>query len=127
MSTEPAVIRCATANVRTLLPHQESCSYAQVAGTLVLSKVRLLEMQFAEAGIDFAGIQEGRSRHTQERSGISFDMITAAASAKGAHGVQLWIRRALKCKLQQWKAISPRLLFAVVDITACGARLGIIV
>ena len=83
-------MNCATANVQTLLPHQESRSYAQVAGIPMRSKIAMLESQFISHSIDVVGIQEGRSTRTEQVEGQSYTMLAAAADSGGNLGVQLW-------------------------------------
>ena len=107
-----ATLTVATANVRTLLPHQEGRAYARVSGAVLLSKVTLLEEQFSAAGLDIVGIQEGRARASLERRGVAYTMLTAPADEYGALGVQLWL--AVRFQVEAWLALSPRLLWAVV-------------
>ena len=59
----------------------------------MLSNVQMLEVQFNDFRLEFVGIQEGRSRSMQVRSGIFYDMYVASADKNGSHGVQLWVKR----------------------------------
>ena len=113
----------ATANVRTLLPHQDKCSYANVTGVLMLSKVQILEQQFYDAGIHVIGVQEGRAPVSQERVGHSYRMLIAAADQSGSYGVQLWVK--LDVSVRLWREVGPRLLYAVVRRS--GVEVGFVV
>ena len=102
-----------TANVNTLLPFQEGRSYAKISGAMMLSRVQLHEMQFEMVGLSAIGSQDGRSRESHQRDGIHSTMFTSAATPKGNYGVQLWLLRSCKFRVQQWRAMSPRVLYAV--------------
>ena len=105
-----------TANVRTLLPWQEDCSYAKNSLCLLRSKVEALEVQFEEHGFDIVGIQEGRSKTTAVINGAKYKMLTVAADEKGSYGNQLWIRYGLNATLLAWRDISNRLMYALLEL-----------
>ena len=105
-------LTAATANVLTLLPFQQARAYAAVSGICMRSKVTMLEMQFHQHGLDIVGIQEGRSPQAELTEGQHYTMVSAAADAHGALGVQLWVKHSLP--IVAWQAESPRLLHAVV-------------
>ena len=108
------LLRVATANVQTLLPYQETRSYARNSVDLLRSKVQLLESQFFENDINVVGIQEGRSKVSSKTEGLHYTMLNAPATTGGSYGVQLWLRRDDKYHILNWRCISSRLLFAVV-------------
>ena len=103
----------ASANVNTLLPHEEGRAYARTSVTSLLSKVTLLETQFKEHSIDAVGVQEGRAKTGGVFNGMYYTRIVAAADPLGQYGVQLWLRAESQFHVLQWKAVAPRLLFAV--------------
>ena len=113
-------IMCASANVQTLLPHQEGCSYFRNSAAMMYSKVEMMEQQFRDRGIGVVGIQEVRARRQERRDGVYYIMLISAADEFGALGVQCWIDRELNLHILQWKAVSSRLLF-VVTVTPQGA------
>ena len=76
----------------------------------------MLETQFADAGFDVVGVQEGRSELTHERLGYQYKMLIAQADVNGSYGVQLWIRHSSHIRVEVWRAFNPRLLFAVVSV-----------
>ena len=108
-----AVYRVATANVLTLKPWQDTRSYACTTLALMNSKVQLLEQQFREVGFACVGLQEGRAAKSSRRDGVYYTMFAAAAEEGGSLGVQLWLDRDLGHQALQWRAVSPRLLFAI--------------
>ena len=73
---------------------------------MLFSKVQMLEQQFNDFQLDVVGIQEGRSRMMQERSGLYYNMYVAAANERGSYGVQIWARRKSKWRVIQWHVIS---------------------
>ena len=85
LSSKQIELQLATANVNTLLPHQESCSYARTSAASLFSKVEMLETQFCEHSLDVIGIQEGRSRNTGLVNGLHFIRI-----GRGGRFWQLW-------------------------------------
>ena len=80
---------------------------------LLMSKVQMLERQFADRGVHIIGIQEGRAKASHERMGTEYKMLTAAADPKGDFGVQLWVLHGIT--VLAWRAVSPRLLYAVTS------------
>ena len=58
-------------------------------------------------------MQEGRARQSHERDGVFYQMLTSAGDSRGNYGVQLWLAKDRKFYVQVWKAVTPRLLFAV--------------
>ena len=110
-------MRVATANVKTLMPAQETKSYGKISGAMLFHRMQLLEQQFAANNLQIVGVQEGRARSTQERSGSDFRMLTSAADEHGDFGVQLWVAHALH--VVTWSAISPRLLYGVTELRGC--------
>ena len=92
LSSKQIELQLATTNVNTLLPHQESCSYARTSAASLFSKVEMLETQFCEHSLDVIRIQEGRSRNTGLVNGLHSIRIVAAAEDSGNYGVQLWLR-----------------------------------
>ena len=55
-------MRVATANVKTLMPAQETKSYGKISGAMLFHRMQLLEQQFAANNLQIVGVQEGRSR-----------------------------------------------------------------
>ena len=98
--------------MNTLLPWQEKRAYAQVGNACMMSKVQLLEDQFALAELDFVGVQEGRASASQSKAGHSYTMPTAPACEDGSLGVQLWVRFGIV--VPAWEAFSPRLMFGLL-------------
>ena len=109
-------LRCATANVLTLLPHQEDYSYAKISSNLLLSKVQLLEQLFYDSGLDIVGIQEGRGKRCCIRGGLHYHMLIAAADEYGNHGVQCWLARSTRIRVIQWRVVLTTLMYAVVSL-----------
>ena len=48
-------VTMASANVRTLLPHQENTSYNRTSAALVMSKVRIIEQQLINCDLGVIG------------------------------------------------------------------------
>ena len=111
----PAAYVIATANVNTLKPWQDSRSYACTTLAMMNSKVQLLEQQFRQASFAFVGIQEGRASQASRRDGVYYTMLCAAAAEGGSLGVQIWIDRELGHTVVQWRAVSPRIIFAITE------------
>ena len=118
--TSPAVaavsLRCATANVLTLHPHTVDKSYANVSGVCLRSKITLLEQQFRDHLYDVVGVQEGRSKRTEQTEGQHHSMLAAAAEPDGSLGVQCWVRHG--SSVEFWAAVSPRILYVIVKRAA---------
>ena len=104
----------ASANVRTLLPHQEDTSYSRTSAALMMSSAQLLEQQFIESGLEVIGLQEGRSRHAVERSGFAYKMLASCADHGGQYGNQLWFSFKSRFQIVTWRTVSPRIMFAVL-------------
>ena len=79
-------------------------------------RVALLEKEFDEVGADIIGIQESRVQGNFEYDGQIYHMISSGATEIGSHGVQIWLHRRLGASVVSTDAVSPRLLFAVVDL-----------
>ena len=105
-------LRCATAKVPTLHPHTVDKSYANVSGVCLRSKNTLLEQQFRDHLYDVVGVQEGRSKSTEQTEGQHYTMLAAAAEPDGSLGVQCWVRHG--SFVQFWAAVSPRLFYVIV-------------
>ena len=110
--------RWATANVRTLLPAQEECSYAKNAASLLMSKVQALEISFHDHNLSWVALQEGRSRREGVREGLHFHMYMAPADEFGGLGVQVWRAREPAFDTLLWRAVSPRILFHVARLSS---------
>jgi hypothetical protein len=110
--------RWATANVRTLIPAQEECSYAQNSVSLLMSKVQALEISFREHSLSWVAIQEGRSRREGIRDGLHYLMYMAPADEFGGLGVQIWRAREPSFSTILWRAVSPRILFHVARLNS---------
>ena len=117
----------ASANVCSLLPHQEDCSYSKVSGALLLSKVQMLDTMFNDACFDVVGLQEGRGRAKLERTGVHYSMLVAPADATGSYGVQLWVRTSSKLQVVHWHVCGPRLLYAILQHPGKHVRFGVFV
>ena len=109
------LFKVSSANVNTLVPHQESCAYARVSAACLLSKIELLESQFHSAGLDLIGVQEGRSNMSGLFNGLHYVRVVSPADSSGSYGVQLWLKIASKFNILQWKTISPRLMYVVCE------------
>ena len=70
-------ITLGSANVCTLCPRDEDAANAAVGGDLLMGKVQVMEMRFREARVQILGIQEGRARRQEVRSGLYYDMLWA--------------------------------------------------
>ena len=119
-------LRCASANVLTLLPHQEERSYAKISDALMLSKVQMLEQEFHTHGLDIIGVQEGRGKRECMREGLHYRMLVAAADETGNYGVQCWLSRCAHVQVIQWRVVYTRLMYAVIT-TANAATVVIVV
>ena len=106
----------ATANVQTLLPSHDEFKSAQVSGALLTGKVALLEIQFANRGIDWIGLQEGRARDDTVRSGCFYEMYISKGTEIGTLGVQVWVKKSLNFRPQCVIRKSPRLMCVVGKI-----------
>jgi len=109
-------LRWASANVQTLLPHQEDRSYAKNTMSLLRSKIALLETQFSENGLDVVGVQEGRSKASESKMGQYYRMLSAPQDQHGAHGVQIWVRKAAKLSVMRWNVVSTILMYVVLRL-----------
>ena len=109
-------LRCATASVLTLHPHTIDKSSANVSGVCLRSKITLLEQQFRDHLYDVVGVQEGRSKRTEQTEGQHYTMLAAAAEPDGSLGVQCWVRHG--SSVQFWAAVSPRILYVIVQRAA---------
>ena len=115
-----------SANVQTLKPYQEERSYSQNSIDPVLDKVEALEVQFDSLMYDVVGVQEGRSKLETVSNGLHYRRYAAPATAGGALGVQLWIRKKSRVEVLHWRAINPRSLYAVLRL-ANGASIVMVV
>ena len=97
-----STVTMASANVRTLLPHQEDTSYNHTSAALMMSKVQMLEQQFIDNKLEVIGIQEGRSRHGVESSGFAYRMLTSCADHGGQYGNQFWFSFKSRLQLVTW-------------------------
>ena len=77
----------------------ETRSYARCEGPSLIGRVHILECQFNDADAAIVGIQEGRSRASQTRESVYYNMYVASADAAGSYGVQIWVKHACKFKL----------------------------
>ena len=95
--------------------HQLYQPYLRVGkeGETTTGIYELLEEQFPHAGIEVIGIQEGRSKTTQQKDGHSYVMLTAAAYDDGASGVQIWVMRGIQVRI--WNVLTPRIMFAIIS------------
>ena len=59
-------VRVTSANVRSLHPRGDACSYRAVQGRELRGKVEILQNLFHERGVDVVGIQEGRAGSTDK-------------------------------------------------------------
>ena len=62
-----------------------------------------LQSQFAEANIDFVGVQETRHKAQHYFQCDRYHVLSGAATSKGHGGVQLWIAKQLSCGLRVTK------------------------
>ncbi|CAK0907837.1 unnamed protein product [Prorocentrum cordatum] len=111
-------VTIASANVQTLLPHQEGRAYSHNSVNPFLSKVEALETQFTHAQLDIIGVQEGRARTEGLQTGVYYKRLIGAATPEGAQGVQLWVLH--------WQDVSPRMMFASLQLRN-GALLVVVV
>eukprot|EP00959_Pyramimonas_sp_CCMP1952_P168699 3524498-Pyramimonas_sp.AAC.1 len=68
------------------------------------------------------GMQEGRSRAEQVRSGTCFSMYCAAADAKSNCGAQLWVDYDLMFRLDAWEAPRTRIVIVADTVAADEGR-----
>jgi len=106
----------ASANVCTLAPRDEDAANAQVAGDLLMGKVQIMEQRFQEFGVQIVGVQEGRSRRHEVRSGLHFQMFAGMAD-NGVGGCQVWVSNALKFRVGEFLAPSARCTIVTGTIT----------
>ena len=90
-----------SANVCTLCPRDEDAANAAIAGPLLMGKVQVMEMRFYEHSIRMLGVQEGRARRQEVRSGLHYDMFCGAAS-NSVGGCQVWVAKLLKFRLGEF-------------------------
>eukprot|EP00435_Cladocopium_sp_Y103_P071422 s996_g37.t1 len=84
-------LRFATANVLTLFPES-------ITGACFISaRAEELAAQFLTADLHLVGLQETRARFSGHRHTDAFHVLSAAATARGQGGVQLWVRKRLTC------------------------------
>ena len=113
-SFQPRVKQCeqassslfvASANVNTLHA-RKVCTDA-----LTLSaRVQILEQSFLSKSLDVVGVQEGRTRGDQRKSGCIYEMFVAGCDEACNYGAQIWVRRCPRHVIQGWLVHSPRLI-----------------
>ena len=108
----------ASANVCTL---QCSSKFVAIDEAMPSARVQLLEMAFDREGFDIVGIQEGRVKPSQQKSGIVYEQFIASADGRGQYGSQIWVRRGSDFKVQRFYPKSPRLVH-VVGTPACSEQ-----
>lgn len=99
-------LQVATANVLTLFPGQD------FASSFFSARAEALAAQWHEGGVHFVGLQETRSRFAGHARLGNFHVLSAAATAKGVGGTQLWVRRQF-CDGDQQLAIEESHLYIV--------------
>ena len=87
-------VKCATANVLTLLPAKRSRSKLQCshAGLDDLARPELLRAQFEQANYCIVGLQETRLKHVGIRDTPNYVEVSAPAN-QGQGGVALWLSK----------------------------------
>ena len=93
-------VTVATANVLSLFAGKDD---KLAKGQYVSSRMEELQSQFAEANIDFVGVQETRHKAQHYFQCDSYHVLSGAATSKGHGGVQLWIAKQLSCGLRVTK------------------------
>ena len=67
------------------------------------------------------GIQEGRSRRREVRSGLHYDMFAGQADEAGSAGCQVWVRRALRFRLGEFLTPDHRMTIVIGEFCSSGA------
>ena len=70
----------------------------------------MLEQSFSDCELDVVGIQEGRTKHSQCKSGCVHKMFVAGRDEMHCYGVQTWVKRVPEIIVYGWQVHSPRLL-----------------
>eukprot|EP00435_Cladocopium_sp_Y103_P069135 s738_g32.t1 len=84
-------LQLGTANVLTLFPGQDYASH------FISARMESLAQQFHEGGLHIVGLQETRSKMEGHFALDSFHVLSAAATQRGAGGIQLWVRKHIRC------------------------------
>jgi len=81
-----------------------------------MGKVQVLEMRFNDSDVQLLGVQEGRSRRQEVRSGLHYDMFAGAAT-NGVGGCQIWVSKKMKFKLGEFLAPDERFTAVTGTVT----------
>ena len=108
----------ATANVCTLNATAEKFKKSYDDDILVISRIRIVEDLFHNAGFTIVGVQEGRAKAQQLIVGKYYTMHVAAATPEGQYGCQVWIHNKFEHEVLTTRVFSPRLIAVIVRV--CG-------
>ena len=86
-----------------------------------------MESQFNECGALVIGVQEGRAKEEQFRSGVYYQMVVATASENGSYGVQAWFRKSLGPEFLAVDVVNPRLMAVAAKLSKLSVFVTLIV